>query len=71
LLVIDGDNPLLAGCAGDELIDSIVFGGGTNPVTDVMVGGNWVVRDGRHPLEDSAAETFVAARRQLMGAIDD
>jgi len=70
LLVIDDDAPLLAGCVGDELLDSIVFGGGTNPVTDVMVGGNWVVRDGRHPLEDSAAEAFVVARRQLAGTRD-
>lgn len=66
-LVIDGADPLLAGCTGDTLLNGLVFGGGANPVTDVMVGGDWVVRDRRHALEDRAADSFAAARRELAG----
>ncbi len=65
LLVIDHRNPLFAGCVDDALFDCLVFGGGSQPVTDVMVGGRWVVRDRRHPLEDDAAMAFGAARRRL------
>jgi len=64
-IVIDDSSPLLAGSADDELFDSLVFAGGRNPVTDVMVGGKWVVRDRRHPLEEEAAEAFSVVRQRL------
>ena len=65
--VIDDSSPLLAGSTNDELFDSLVFAGGQNPVTDVMVGGNWVVRDRRHPLEEDAAGAFSEVRQRLAG----
>jgi len=64
-VAIDRDQPLFAGASGDGVFDVLVFGGGPNPVTDVMVGGHWVVRDGWHPLEDAAADAFAAVRRRL------
>ena len=66
-IVIDDSSPLLAGCTDNELFDSLVFAGGQNPVTDVMVGGNWVVRDRRHPLEEDAAGAFSEVRQRLAG----
>ncbi len=57
LLVLDADCPTLAGLAGDALLDGAIFAGNLNPVRDVMVGGRWVVREGRH-----ARETEIEAR---------
>jgi formimidoylglutamate deiminase len=48
LVRIDADHPSLLGRAGDVLLDSLVFSGNASPVRDVMVGGRWLVRDGRH-----------------------
>lgn len=61
LLVLDRDHPILAGRAGDTLIDALVFAGNANPVRDVMVGGHWVVRDGHHPDEDKIAADYRSA----------
>ena len=68
-LTLDAGSPLLAGCVADELLDSLVFAGGRNLVTDVMVGGQWVVRDRRHPLEDDAAAAFSEVRQRLSGVV--
>jgi formimidoylglutamate deiminase len=48
LIRLDLDHPLLYARTGDFLLDSLVFSGNANPVQDVMVGGRWRVRDGRH-----------------------
>ena len=62
LAVLDADTPTLAGKTGDALLDALVFAGNLNPVRDVMVGGHWVVREGRHAQED---RVFAAYRRVL------
>ncbi len=38
----------LAGIPPAQLLDGVVFAGGAGDVTDVIVGGKFVVRDGRH-----------------------
>lgn len=53
LVVLEPDCPALAGRPEDVLLDALVFAGNDNPVRDVMVGGRWVVREGRH--DDEAA----------------
>ncbi len=52
LLVLDAERPALIGREGDLLLDAMVFAGNENPVGDVMVGGRWLVREGRHFDED-------------------
>ncbi len=52
LVVLDPDHPVLAGCPAERVIDAYVFSSHGNPVRDVMVGGQWVVRDGRHYQRD-------------------
>ena len=66
LIVIDDTRPALYGRAGDRLLDALVFAGNENPVTDVMVGGTWVVRAARHPREDEVFSAYKAAVRDLM-----
>ena len=38
---------------------------GDRPVRDVMVGGQWVIRDGRHPLEEAIAQRYAGALQDL------
>jgi len=66
LIRIDDQHPILAGRRGDILLDSLVFSGNANPVRDVMVGGRWLVRDGRHLRRDAIAAQYRAAIARLV-----
>lgn len=56
------DDQLLRLYAHDEkyLLDSMIFASRTNPVLDVMVNGQWVVRDKSHILEGDIGEKFAS-----------
>ena len=62
LVVLDGGHPDFEGLSGDALLDVFVFGGSERLVRDVMAGGRWVVREGRHV---DAAEIGAGFRRVL------
>ena len=66
LVVLDGAHALLTGREGDVLLDSLVFSGNANPVRDVMVGGRWVVREGRHAEEDPILADYRKAIAELV-----
>ncbi|MGH6720433.1 MAG: formimidoylglutamate deiminase, partial [Alphaproteobacteria bacterium] len=61
LVVLDADHPLLAGRTGDTLLDAFVFAGNDRVVRDVMAGGAWHVRDGRHIRADETRAAYRAA----------
>ena len=65
LIRLDAAHPILAGSRGDGLLDALVFSGNVNLVRDVMVGGRWLVRDGRHLRRDEIAAAYRAALRRL------
>ncbi|WP_448188353.1 formimidoylglutamate deiminase [Azospirillum sp. sgz301742] len=65
LVVLDGAHPLLDGLSGDVALDRWIFAGDARLVRDVMAGGVWRVREGRHPQEDAAALGFKEAMRAL------
>ena len=65
LIRLDADHPVLAGRRGEVLLDSLVFSGNANPVRDVMVGGRWVVREGRHIEGERIATAFRATMMRL------
>ena len=67
LVVLDGDHPGLCGKRGAGLLDSWIFACSSSPVRDVMVGGEWQVRDGVHPREDAAAAAFRRVVESLVG----
>ena len=48
LLVPDENSPLLAARDRNNVLDTLIFAGNTPPVRDVMVNGDWVVRDFHH-----------------------
>ena len=56
LTVIGLDGVRLAGTPIAHAIESAVFAGGAGDVRHVMVGGDWIVRDGAHTRLDVATE---------------
>ena len=65
LLVLDGNDPMLAGHGTETLLDALVFSGHSLPLDRVMVNGEWQVTDGRHVNKESAN----AAYRETMAGI--
>jgi formimidoylglutamate deiminase len=62
LVVLNPADPALTGQIADDVLDAAMFGPARAPVKDVMAGGNWIVRDGRHVAE---AEVFARYRAAL------
>jgi formimidoylglutamate deiminase len=65
-LVLDGQDPYLAVADGDAILNRWLFAGSDRQVRDVMVNGQWVVRQGRHGQEEESAVAFVEVLRQLL-----
>jgi formimidoylglutamate deiminase len=65
LIRLDADHPRLYDRTGDLLLDALVFSGNANPIRDVMVGGRWRVKDGRHPERERIAAAYRTALARL------
>ena len=65
LLVLDARHPLLANVKDDDILSRWIFAGASRMIRDVMVGGDWVIQDSRHPDEIEAGRAFAAAMRPL------
>jgi len=65
VVVLDRDHPTLVGRSEDELLDAWIFSGEDTPVRHVMVGGRWVVRDGRHVSQDGVLAAYRAVSEAL------
>jgi formimidoylglutamate deiminase len=65
LLVLDSRHPLLATVKADDILGRWIFAGASRMIRDVMVAGDWVIQDGRHPDEIEAGRAFAAAMRPL------
>ena len=65
IVVLDTNAALFVGRTEDTLMDTFVFGGPGNVVRDVMVGGRWLVQEGRHVAETA----IVAGYRRAMAAM--
>ena len=48
IIVLDLDAPQFIGPSHGQITDSFIFAGQPNPVSDVMIAGNWVIKDGNH-----------------------
>ena len=57
-IVLNAESPLLAGRDAENVLDTFLFAGNANLVRDVMVGGEWVVRDFCHRDEDAIAARY-------------
>ncbi|HEX2493910.1 MAG TPA: formimidoylglutamate deiminase [Steroidobacter sp.] len=67
IVVIDLNAPLFSGRTDDAIIDTFVFAGGPDVVRDVMVGGRWLVQDGRHYAETAVSAGYKRAIAKLVG----
>lgn len=65
LVVLDETSPLLAGRDATHLLDTWIFAGNRNLVRDVMVAGEWIVRDGRHRDAERIAARYRAVVERL------
>ena len=66
LLVLDGSDPYLQTARGDAILNRWLFAGGDRQVRDVMVAGQWRIRDGRHALEEQSAREFTDVLHELL-----
>ena len=60
LLVLDTADVALAEQPAEFVLDAAIFGPARRPVRDVMSGGQWIVRDGRHAREDDVLARYRA-----------
>ena len=65
LLVLDDDHPNLDGVNEAEVLGRVVFCGNDNLVRDVLCGGRWVVKNGRHMAQEEVARRYRQAIRDL------
>jgi formimidoylglutamate deiminase len=57
-LLLDARHPSMAGAPADAALDRLLFAGADRAIRDVMVGGRWVVKGGRHFAEERLREDF-------------
>lgn len=65
LVVMDANSVDLVGRSGDRIADTLLVCAGTRLVCHVMVGGRWMVRDGRHADQDAITERYREIARAL------
>jgi formimidoylglutamate deiminase len=65
IVVLDDAHPNMFGLALDEVLGSFVFSGNENLVKDVMVGGQWVVRNQQHVAQQAIAARFKQTLAEL------
>ena len=68
LLLLDAQHAALFNVTPQDVLGSLLFNGNDNLVRDVLVGGRWVVRDGRHVAQDVIAHRFRQAMAELWRA---
>lgn len=65
LVVLDPGHRALWDQPPENVLDAWIFAGDNGCVRDVMVGGEWRIRDRRHAREEELARRFRAARAAL------
>lgn len=69
-VVLAKNDPTLVGRSGDDRLDSWLFCGDNRLVSDVWVGGQHVVRDGRAQCRDAVNTAYASAITDIMKAVD-
>ncbi|APG85669.1 formiminoglutamate deiminase [Sinorhizobium americanum CCGM7] len=65
LVVLDGANPYIAAASGNQILDRWLFALGGETVRDVMVAGEWKIRNGRHDREEDIDRAFARVLTKL------
>jgi formimidoylglutamate deiminase len=64
-LVLDAQHPSMAGTSAETALDRLLFAGADKAIRDVMVGGEWVVKDGRHRADERLRGDFIRIMNTL------
>lgn len=67
LVVLDDHDPSLVGHPAQSILDAAIFGPARRPVRGTMIGGTWVVREGRHAREEAILATYRDAIASVYG----
>jgi formimidoylglutamate deiminase len=62
---VDLNDPSIAGASEDALLSNIVFSAERTAIREVFVGGQPVIEEGRHPLQDEVVARFAEVQRKL------
>jgi formimidoylglutamate deiminase len=65
---VDLDDVSIAGHSGGDLLPLVVFSLDRTTIRDVVVNGRWVVRDGRHPLQEEIVSRYKELHGKLWGS---
>ena len=65
LLVLDHNQTQLFASSKQHLLDSVIFASQQNLVADVMVNGQWVIRNKQHAEQQESAENFAKLLTKL------
>ncbi|WP_444998488.1 formimidoylglutamate deiminase [Aliikangiella sp. IMCC44359] len=65
LIVLDGQHPSLYAKQESTLLDAAIFATEKLPVKDVMVAGEWQVKNGFHPQQDLIKESYFKVMDKL------
>jgi formimidoylglutamate deiminase len=68
LVVLNEDDPALSQQAPDDVLDAAIFGPVIAPVRDVLAGGRFVVRNGRHAQQDAVLDRYRRTLAKLRDA---
>ena len=64
---IDLDDPSIAGNSAKSLLPMVVFGLNRRAITDVVVDGKHIYRNGSHPLTDEIVDQYKEVHRKVWG----
>ena len=64
---IDVDDPSIAGASTSDLLSCLIFSASRATVKDVIVAGNRIVEDGKHPHQQDIVARFVQLQKKLWG----
>jgi formimidoylglutamate deiminase len=64
---VDLHDASIAGHSGEDLLPLVVFSLDRTAIRDVVVNGRWVVRDGRHPLQEEIVSRYKDLHGKLWG----
>jgi formimidoylglutamate deiminase len=65
LVVLDGANPYIAAASGNRILDRWLFALGGETVRDVMIAGQWKIRNGHHDREEDIDRAFARVLTKL------
>ncbi|MYD45320.1 MAG: formimidoylglutamate deiminase [Gammaproteobacteria bacterium] len=65
LITLSEHNPVLAGHNSESILDALTFCGIQSAIDQVMVSGEWVVKEGRHVTESKFEKEYVESVRGL------